>query len=188
MLRYWIIAAIVLLSLDLGVGRWWFLNRKEKRFDAQILSASSRYGVDPSLVKAVVWKESNFDPDARGTAGEVGLMQIRALAAQEWATSEKLRSVSEYDLTDPETNTLAGTWYLSKLLRRYRHTDNPLPYALADYNAGRGNVLKWLSGAALTNHAAFIEQIGFPSTKQYVHLVGEKLVRYRATKTPPRDR
>ena len=50
---------------------------------------------------------------------------------------------------DPGTNTLAGTWYLRKLMRRYAQTDNPLPYALADYNAGRGNVLKWNQGAAV---------------------------------------
>ena len=38
----------------------------------------------------------------------------------------------------PGSNTLAGAWYLAKLLRRYPHADDPLSYALADYNAGRG--------------------------------------------------
>ncbi|HWH67973.1 MAG TPA: hypothetical protein VNT26_01200, partial [Candidatus Sulfotelmatobacter sp.] len=51
---------------------------------------------------------------------------------------------------------------------RYTQTDNPLPYALADYNAGRANVLKWNRGAAATNSTTFMEQIGFPSTKAYV--------------------
>jgi len=37
-----------------------------------------------------------------------------------------------------------------------------LPYALADYNAGRANVLKWRNGSAMTNSAALIDQIGFP--------------------------
>ena len=46
---------------------------------------------------------------------------------------------------------------LSKLLRRYTKTDSPLPYALADYNAGRGNVLKWNGGEAATNSVLFID-------------------------------
>ena len=40
----------------------------------------------------------------------------------------------------PAKNTLAGTWYLRKLLGRYQQTDNAMAYALADYNAGRTHV------------------------------------------------
>ena len=64
-------------------------------------------------------------------------------------------------------------------MRRYAQADNPLPYALADYNAGRGNVLKWKQGAAATNSAAFIGQIGFPGTRDYVRSVMRRYVRYR---------
>ena len=80
---------------------------------------------------------------------------------------------------DPRTNTLAGTWYLRKLLRRYTHTDNPAPYALADYNAGRGNVLKWSHGAAVTNSALFVNKIGFPTTRDYVLKVMARSDHYR---------
>jgi soluble lytic murein transglycosylase len=68
---------------------------------------------------------------------------------------------------------------LKKLLRRYTQTDDPRPYALADYNAGRGNVLKWLSGAAATNSSVFIEQIGFSGTREYVKSVLRRCERYR---------
>ena len=63
---------------------------------------------------------------------------------------------------NPATNTLIGAWYLEKLLKRYAQTDNPIPYVLADYNAGRSNVLKWNQGRAATNSAAFLWQIDFP--------------------------
>jgi len=43
--------------------------------------------------------------------------------------------------------------HLGKLLGRYLQTDDPVPYALADYNAGRANVLRWLTGSATTNSA-----------------------------------
>lgn len=54
-----------------------------------------------------------------------------------------------------------------------------MPYALADYNAGRGNVLKWNDGAAATNSAVFIEQIGFPGTREYVAAVTWRHAFYR---------
>jgi len=77
---------------------------------------------------------------------------------------------------------------LEKLLRRYPQTDNPIPYALADYNAGRGNVLKWNKGEAATNSEIFIQQIGFPGTSNYVRAVMEKLVQYRPEFSSPTNR
>ena len=106
-------------------------------------------------------------------------MQLQEIAAQEWADSERIQFFRHEHCLDPGTNTLAGTFYLGKLLRRYRHTDNPVPYALADYNAGRANVLKWLDGEAQTNSAIFIGQIGFPMTRQYVIEVMKRSERYR---------
>jgi len=106
-------------------------------------------------------------------------MQIRPVAASEWAHAERVPGYTSDTLLNPATNTLAGAWYLQKLLKRYAQTDNPLPFALADYNAGRGNVLKWDRGIAATNSAAFINQIGFPGTKNYVRSVMQRFDHYR---------
>lgn len=157
----------LLLALALLVY-WFWQYRLTHSQDAVIRAAAARYRLDPALVKAIVWRESGFHPNARGRAGEIGLMQLREDAAQEWADSEHVIGFVHEDCLDPRTNTLAGTWYLKKLLKRYRQTDNPIPYALADYNAGRANLLKWNSGAAQTNSSMFLEQIGFPGTRQYV--------------------
>jgi soluble lytic murein transglycosylase len=160
---------------------WWWQDRLERSQDGPIRAAAMRYGVEPALIKAVVWRESHFHPAARGRAEEIGLMQLQEIAAREWADAHHLPVFEHEHCLDPSTNTLAGTWYLRKLLRRYAHTDNPLPYALADYNAGRGNVLKWIQGAAATNSAVFIEQIGFPGTKDYVKSVLRRYAYYRPT-------
>jgi soluble lytic murein transglycosylase len=176
-------AAIALLILALGLGLFgsWSWNRAqlESSQDQPIQTAAIRYSVDPSLVKALVWRESRFDPSARGRAGELGLMQLREIAAQEWADAERVTGYDHDHCLDASTNTLAGTFYLGKLLRRYRHTDNPVPYALADYNAGRSNVLKWMQGVGTTNSAVFIEQIGFPGTRDYVMEVMKRSQRYQ---------
>ena len=173
---------VMLLMLVLGglVGYWSWRGRVEHSQDGPIAAAARRYGVEPALVKAVVWRESRFNPAARGRAEEIGLMQIREDAAREWADAERIAGFEHAQCFDPITNTLAGTWYLKKLLKRYPQTDNPAVYALADYNAGRGNVLKWCGGAAATNSAEFMRQIGFPGTKAYVEEVMGRCEKYRA--------
>jgi soluble lytic murein transglycosylase len=169
---------LILLVLIPGLF-WVFHYWREHRFDAAIAAAGQRYQVDPALVKAVVWRESRFNPHARGAAGELGLMQIRKTAAFEWAAAEHIAGFEHEACLDPATNTLAGAWYLTKLLRRYQQSDDPVVYALADYNAGRGNVLKWRNGAGLTNSAAFIDEIGFPGTRAYVLAIIKRRQYYR---------
>ena len=175
---------LVGLVLALSLLVWWRYWRLEHSQDRPILAAARRYGMDPALVKAVVWRESGFNPRALGRAGEIGLMQLMDAAAQEWAETEHAYPLPEEHLFHPATNTLAGTWYLRKVLRRYVRCDNAVPFALADYNAGRGNVLKWAQGPAATNSAAFLERIGFPGTRAYVEAIIKRRVRYRGDFPP----
>jgi len=168
----------VLLLISGAVAYWYRKEQLERSQDAAIQAAAQRYGVESALIKAVIWRESKFHKEARGRAGEIGLMQLREEAAQEWADAERVGGFEHEHCLDARTNTLAGTWYLKKLLKRYQQTDNPVPYALADYNAGRGNVLKWISGAGATNSAAFMEQIAFPGTKEYVQSILQHREKY----------
>jgi soluble lytic murein transglycosylase len=170
----------VLVLLAGAAAYLWHLRRLEHKYLPQIQAAGRCYGVDPLLIRAVVWRESGFNPDARGQKGEFGLMQIQDVAAREWADAERLRAFEHAWCLDPGTNTLAGAFYLGKLLKRYEGADDPVPYALADYNAGRGNVLRWKNGAAATNSALFISQIGFPSTRRYVESIRRRYALYRA--------
>ena len=173
----WLVLGFLLLA---GLLCYWRYHQwRDHRFDAVILAAARRYGVESALVKAVVWRESGFNPAARGRAEEFGLMQIRPGTARDWAQAEKIKAFSPEQLLDPGTNTLAGSWYLQKLLRRYRSAHDPLPYALADYNAGRSHVLQWNKGAGATNSAAFLEQIDFRGTRGYVRSVIRRYELYR---------
>src|SRR5580765_8179532 len=85
---------------------------RENSQDAPILAAARKYGVDPALIKAVVWRESWFNPHVKGRKGEIGLMQIRDAAADEWSKSEHVLLFTHQQLYDPAKNTLAGAWYL----------------------------------------------------------------------------
>ena len=173
-----LVALCLLVIAGVAVYLWSVANQGRK-FEPQIEAAAKRYNVDPLLVKAVIWRETRFHPDRRGRAGEIGLMQIQEAAALDWAGAEHVPNFSHEQCFDPGTNVLAGTFYLGKLLKRYTHTDNPLPFALADYNAGRGHLLKWNGGAAATNSAVFIGQIGFPYTRAYVKSVMRRYAFYK---------
>lgn len=182
----WLGCAILVLAVVGGTAVWLRYQGGHRVYDRVILTASERYGVDPALIKAVIWQESRFQAAVRGQAGEFGLMQIRDEAALEWAGAERLSGFEPEHLLDPGTNTLAGTWYLRRLLLRYGHTDNPIPYALADYNAGRTRVLRWLKGPAATNSVAFLGGLDFPGTRRYVENIMEQHARYRLIFRAPR--
>jgi soluble lytic murein transglycosylase len=172
-----------LLLVGLAAGVAWFgweRFSRERRYDRLIRSASSQHGLPPALVKAVVWRESRFDPDARGSHGEFGLMQVTETAAQEWADWRGDRGFRHEHTLDAATNLHAGCFYLSRLCRRYQATDRPYAFALADYNAGRGNVLRWAKGPAATNSAAFLEAMTFPRTREYVEAILARQPRYVA--------
>lgn len=170
----------LVLVADLFWLRRWWRGRQEQRAAPYIRAAARLHGLDPALVKAVVWRESRFDPSARGGAGELGLMQVGEIAGQEWADEQGVAGYRHEHLLDPATNTLAGAWYLAKVSRRYGVTDDPAAYGLADYNAGRANVLRWQRGPAATNSAAFLVQMDFPGTREYVRATLKKREEYRA--------
>ena len=170
---------LLFLTVAGALWFWWTRVERERRYDPQIFAASKRYGIDPALIKAVCWQESRFDAKARGTVGELGLMQIGKSAAKEWADAEEMTLFWHERLTDPALNTQCGAWYLRKLLLRYRQTDAPMTYALADYNAGRSNVLRWAKGEAVTNSAVFKANMDYPTTRGYVDSVTKRFMHYR---------
>lgn len=175
--QWWLFAVILLGCFIAYYERW--RGYRENSQDPVILAAAERYGVNPALIKAIVWRESWFNPKAKGRSGEIGLMQVRKEAAEEWAAAERISLFTHSQLFDPGKNTRAGTWYFRKQLLRFRHTDNAVPYALAAYNAGAAQVQRWAKGAAATNSSAFIRQIAYSGTRSYVEAVVKRSVRYQ---------
>jgi soluble lytic murein transglycosylase len=182
--KWWLFAIILLGGFVALIERW--RSFRENSQDQVILAAAARFGVHPALIKAVVWRESWFNPKATGKSGEIGLMQIMKETAGDWAAAERVKLFTHFQLYDPVKNTQCGAWYLRRLLARYGDTDSPVTYALAAYNAGPGNVSKWSSGLAATNSAAFMKQIGFPGTRDYVRSVTRRYAYYRKN-FPPKD-
>ena len=142
-----------------------------RKYDDLIRQAATRYGVAPELIKAIIWRESQFQPGKVGAQGERGLMQITDSAAIDWARAEKIQTFVSSDLFDPKVNIEAGTWYLNRALNHWSSKDNPLPFALAEYNAGRSRVRRWVqdSGMGETAGAGDLQAaMDFPMTKSYI--------------------
>ncbi|WP_218081467.1 lytic transglycosylase domain-containing protein [Anthocerotibacter panamensis] len=121
--------------------------------------------VNPLLALALMRQESAFEPAIRSRVGALGLMQIMPATGQQIAGA---LGVSNYSLTRPNDNIRFGTWYLAHTHERWQ--DNSL-LAVASYNAGPGNVSKWVKTIPLSDPERFIEQIPFRETKGYVKSV-----------------
>src|SRR2546421_2546382 len=68
----------------------WISPARFQQYDKLIASVAAEHQLDPMLLKAVVWRESRFDPQKYGIAGERGLMQVSEKAANEWAHENKI--------------------------------------------------------------------------------------------------
>jgi soluble lytic murein transglycosylase len=144
-----------------------WLNAKTRAFSASpyeslIIKYSSRFGVDPLLVKALIEKESKANPDALSSKGAIGLMQIMPKTASEIAGRLSI-SLDDNSLREPEINIMFGVSYLKQLLSYY---EGNLILALAAYNAGIGNVDGWK--AQNPQVSSKISKIPFKETRRYV--------------------
>ena len=130
---------------------------------------ASRYRVDKALLYGLIRQESYFQPEARSSAGAIGLMQIMPATAQ-WI-SQQVSYLSSPDVYAPEMNLSFGQWYLSHLLD-HPHIQGNLIMLLAAYNAGPGAVQKWRERlSSIQDPLLFIESISFKETRHYVRQV-----------------
>ncbi len=181
----------LLLAATLGIGLLalrsgdpfytlyeWLSPARFQQYDQLIRAAAAANNLDPMLVKAVAWRESRFDPQKLGAAGERGLMQVSEIAAQEWATENHIEDFQVEELFDPKTNLQAGAWYLRRAISHWRAAPDPIPFALAEYNAGASRAQRWAGGDGAKPISAheFQRNIDFPGTRQYVASI---LQRYR---------
>ncbi len=180
MRRAFLWAALLLLLSLLLLWAWRSsIERKDSRYDEQIREASARYGVDPLLIRAVIWEETRFRANKVGRVGELGLMQVRPTTALDWARGERRADFRPEQLADPRIGILAGSWYLARAIRHWKETDNPYVFALAEYNAGRRNAMRWVDPARPKSSRAFLARIDFPKTREYVREILGRYALYR---------
>ena len=180
-----IAAGLFLLALRSGDVIYsayeWISPARFHQFDNLIRTVATEHQLDPMLVKAVVWRESRFDPRKIGSAGERGLMQVSERAAREWARETQAVNFHADDLLDAKTNLEAGSWYLRRALQHWEHQKKPVVFALAEYNAGASRAQRWANNDPDTamSERTFRNNIDFPGTRNYVASVLERSEFYR---------
>ena len=165
-----VVLAVPLAALALYVFHtkptWYERVRYPLRYSAIVREQAQAKDLDPALVAAVIYQESRFHSDARSKAGAVGLMQLQPDTAQAIALRTGGTAFQVSDLTNPAINIRYGAWYLKNLFEKYRNER----LVLAAYNAGQGNVDRWLANG---------QSIEFAETRDYVSSVAHLKRVYR---------
>lgn len=137
--------------------------------------------VEKSLVFAITRQESAFDPRAASSAGARGLMQLMPATARIEASKVGI-GFDASRLTDPGYNVTLGSAHLGRLVDNY---NGSYILAIAAYNAGPGNVKKWVEAYGDPRDPGvdpvdWVERIPFSETRNYVQRVLENLQVYRS--------
>lgn len=135
---------------------------------------SEEYNIPKELICGIIHTESSFNPNARSNAGALGIMQITEetfIWLQFKMGVQNQYSVEQ--LFDYQTNIKFGTYFISLLFDEFKNYDT----ALAAYNAGRGNVLKWLKDPDISSEGTLIN-IPFEETSNYIIKVNKAKDKY----------
>lgn len=149
-----IIGSLVVLTTKYPIG-----------YKSAIVKYSNEYNLDPYLVASIINVESKYDKNAVSSKEAKGLMQIAPQTGQ-WASEVLgIENYNEKMLFDPEINIRIGTWYLNNLFTEFNQN---LDLVLAAYNAGSGNVNKWLDNDEYCKDGVELSVIPFKETRDYL--------------------
>lgn len=137
-------------------------------YSEYVYKYSQENDIDPLLTFAIIKAESNFNRNIKSKSGAIGLMQLMESTAIEQAEEVNEEIIVTESLYNPEINIKIGTKYYSKLMKKY---NNNMLLALAAYNAGIGNVDKWLKEGIIKEDGSDIENIPFKETNNYVRKI-----------------
>jgi len=166
----------VIIAVGLFALYMYFMVNYPLSYQILIKKYSDEFNVDPYLIAAIINVESKYDKNAISKKDARGLMQISPITGK-WASEElNIDDFDVEDLFDPELNIMIGCWYLSILSQEF---DNNLPLMLAAYNAGSGNVVKWLQDEKYSDDGESLKDIPFAETKDYVKKVQRNISIYR---------
>lgn len=135
---------------------------------------AQKFGIDQSLLYALIKTESGFDKDAVSSVGAKGLTQITPDTFQ-WLQTKTGEVYEEDALFEPEISVYYGAYFLDMLLEEFGNTET----ALAAYHAGRGKVNEWLADPRISPDGEALENIPYEDTAGYVKRVMRIKERYQ---------
>ncbi|MBE7708224.1 MAG: lytic transglycosylase domain-containing protein [Cyanobacteria bacterium SIG27] len=117
----------------------------------------------PYLFLSLIREESHFDKNAKSSAGAMGLSQLMPSTAN----FIENKQLSKETLLDADENIRIGLKYFSYLVNYFKGNEY---LAILAYNAGNGNINKWLNDSSIKSHEieVFVENIPYLETKNYI--------------------
>lgn len=155
-----VVISIKVFNIDRKVLKTFYPNE----YSSYVEQYSKQYKVDKDIIFSIIKNESNFENAVSSNKGAKGLMQLMETTAEDVAQVLKLENIN---LIDAKTNIQLGTKYFSMLYEKYNNTE----LALAAYNAGSGNVDKWIQKGIISENGENIENIPYKETNMYVRKV-----------------
>lgn len=145
-----------------------------KKYDNAIQSVCAEFDIDQSTFYALVNVESSFNPNAKSSAGAIGLTQLRPSTAEYICVKNNI-DFSSIDLYNPQDNLYVGAMYLRYLLDKFDTTYT----ALAAYNAGETTVRAWLGDQRYSYDKISLYNIPYKETENYIKKIknNEKIYR-----------
>ncbi|MGO4547140.1 lytic transglycosylase domain-containing protein [Paenibacillus sp. 2TAB23] len=139
------------------------------KYKDDIRASASNYKVEPHLVAAIIRSETNYQTGKDSKKGALGLMQIMPDTA-EWVVQKAgFQDVTEDTLRHrADVSIEVGSWYLKSLNQQF---DENMVATVAAYNAGPGNVRKWLDTGVWDGSMEKVKEIPFGETRHYVQRV-----------------
>ena len=141
------------------------------KYVEEVVTASNKYRLDPLLVMSIIKTESSFNPSAVSSKNAVGLMQVKP----ETADYLKMLTGKDYDLENPADNVNAGAYYLRYLINKFEIEET----AIIAYNAGEGNVSRWLNDQKYSLDRKTLYSVPFLETEKYIVKIKKSFENYK---------
>ena len=171
-----IITLLIIIIIIIGLVFLWKYKFEEIvlkefypiKYSEYVEKYASKYNIDPLLIYSIIKAESNFKPDVKSSSDAYGLMQVTKESAKDVAKKLDTKTTNTKMLYDPKTNIKIGVTYFNFLLEKYDYNTN---IAVIAYNAGFGNVDKWIQKGIIKEDGQDLENVPFKETNNYVRKI-----------------
>lgn len=132
-------------------------------YEKEINKYAKSYGQSPYLFLSLIREESHFNKNAKSSVGAVGLSQLMP----DTANFIEKKSIPKELLLTPDKNIQTGLNYFSYLVNLFNNDEY---LAILAYNAGPGNIKKWMLNPNIKSDEIdiFVENIPYLETKNYI--------------------
>ncbi len=161
-----IISSLVIISIIVAfifVFGFFYDTHNKSRYSKTVNAVSQKYEINENVIFAIIKTESNFAPNAKSRKNALGIMQIKKETFEFVCDNFKL-DFSVNDIFDANKNIEVGVCYLKYLIDKFKILD----VAICAYNAGEGNVSKWLLDKRYSNDGKTLKDIPYKETRDYL--------------------